>query len=42
MNDIIKNLELVSSKDVLVYLKSNPKIISENIEVFKIELNSIG
>ena len=41
MNDIIKNLELVSSKDVLVYLKSNPKIISENIEVFKIELNSI-
>lgn len=42
MTDIIKNLEIASSKDVLVYLKSNPKTISENIEVFKMELAAIG
>jgi hypothetical protein len=42
MTDIIKNLEMVSSKYVLIYLKSNPKIITENIEVFKKELKVIG
>jgi len=42
MTDIIKNLEMVSSNDVLVYLKSNPTIIMENIEVFKMELKAIG
>ena len=41
MTDIIKNLAMVSSKDVLKYLKQNPQIIEENINYFRDELRFI-
>lgn len=41
MTDIIKNLEMVSSKDVLTYLKNNPSVIKQNISCFKEELQTI-
>lgn len=42
MTDIIKNLEMVSSKEVLVYLKKHPEIIAQNITDFQEELELIG
>jgi hypothetical protein len=38
MTDIIKNLEMASSKDVLIHLKNHPEIISQSISDFKKEL----
>ena len=41
MTDVIKNLAMTSSKDVLKYLKTNPQIIEENINSFREELRFI-
>ncbi len=38
MTDIIKNLAMVSSKDVLEHLKENPEIVEENINSLREEL----
>ena len=42
MTDIIKDFPMLSSKDVLKYLRKNPSIISSQIEHFKEELEFIG
>lgn len=42
MTDIIKNLEMLSSKDVVAYLNNNKGIIANNIEFLKEELKTIG
>jgi len=38
MTDIIKNLVVIDSNDVKAYLKKNPSVIQENINIFKEEL----
>ena len=42
MTDIIKNLEMKSSKDVLTHLEINPHVTQENITAFRRELLDIG
>jgi hypothetical protein len=42
MTDVIKNLEMLSSKDVVAYLNNNKGIIANNIEFLKEELKTIG
>ena len=42
MTDIIKNLEMKSSKDVLAHLEINPHVTQENITAFRQELLDIG
>ena len=41
MTDIIKNLEMKSSKDVLAHLEINPHVTQENITAFRRELQDI-
>ena len=38
MTDIIKNLEMLSSKDVASHLKNHPEIVKDNIDAFRQEL----
>lgn len=42
MTDIIKNLEMKSSKDLVEQLKINPHVIQENLTAFRQELLDIG
>lgn len=42
MTDIIKNLVMLKSNDVVKHLKDNPGVIAENIKVFEKELEDIG
>lgn len=42
MTDIIKNLVMLKSSDVVRHLKDNPGVIAENIKVFEKELEDIG
>jgi len=42
MTDVIKNLEMVDSKDVKKYLKNNPQVIQDNINFFREEMNDLG
>lgn len=41
MTDVIKNLEMVDSKDVKKHLKSNPHLVEENIAFFREELKDL-
>jgi len=41
MTDVIKNLEMVDSKDVKKHLKSNPHLIEQNIAFFREELKDL-
>lgn len=41
MTDIIKNIEMVNSNDVLEHLKINPTIIEKNIEIFREEMQDL-
>jgi hypothetical protein len=41
MTDIIKKLEMKSSNEVRTYLKNNPKIVQENISLFREEISEI-
>jgi hypothetical protein len=42
MTDIIKNVEMVNSKDLLKYLKVSPSLIRKNIEAFRGELRDLN
>jgi len=42
MTDIIKDFPMLSSKDVLIYLKKNPEVVSSQINRFREELEFIG
>jgi hypothetical protein len=41
MTDIIKGLEMISSKDVLKHLKANPALIETNVNRFREELRDL-
>jgi hypothetical protein len=41
MTDVIKNLVMLDSKDVLKYLKANPSVVKEQIEWFRSELRDL-
>jgi hypothetical protein len=41
MTDIIKNLVMLNSKDVVAHLRAHPQIISENLESFRGELRDL-
>ena len=42
MTDLIKNYPMVKSKNVMTYLKKNPDIIQESVEVFRQELMDLN
>ena len=42
MTDIIKNVEMVDSKDLLDHLKASPRLIQENAQAFCEELHDLG
>lgn len=42
MTDIIKNLVMLDSKEVLAHLRDYPEVLSENMEQFRQELRDLG
>ena len=42
MTDIIKNVEMVDSRDLVKHLKASPAVIRENVEVFRGELQDLN
>jgi hypothetical protein len=42
MTDIVKNLVMLDSKDVVSYLRNHPKVLTENLEKFREELRDLG
>lgn len=42
MTDVIKNLELVDSSEVVARLKFDPNVVRENMETFRAELRDLG
>ena len=42
MTDIIKNVEMVDSNDLLEHLKASPSLVRQNVEAFREELQSLN
>ncbi len=42
MTDIVKNLVMLNSKDVVAHLRVHPQTLSENLESFREELRDLG
>jgi hypothetical protein len=42
MTDIIKNVEMVDSNDLLEHLKAPPSLVRQNVEAFREELQSLN
>ena len=42
MTDIIKGVAEVRSKELLRYLKANPSVLQDNIDLFQAELTDLG
>jgi hypothetical protein len=42
MTDIIKNLVLLDSKEVVVHLRKHPEVLAANLELFRQELRDLG
>jgi hypothetical protein len=42
MTDVVKNVEMVKSKDLLKYLRSNPNVMAAQMDIFREEVHDLG